>query len=271
MSAVAEADESPGDDDGWERLRLVVNGTDTVVLAAGDPDATPLVFLHGGGTFHGWEFARPWIEEYRLLIPFHPGFGESGDLPDLAEVNDLVLHTTALFDQLGLTSDVTLIGISLGGQLAARLAIGQQHRLRRLVLVTPGGLRVPEHPGPDLFALKPEELPGYLVHDLATLAPHLPSDPHDVEFTVARYRETRSLALMLWEHPFDRVIPRWLGTVRVPTLIVWGEEDRLIPVGQARAWADLLPDATVATFPAAGHLVLDESAASVRTIAEFCR
>jgi pimeloyl-ACP methyl ester carboxylesterase len=62
-----------------------------------------------------------------------------------------------------------------------------------------------------------------------------------------------------------------LGTVRVPTLIVWGEEDRLIPVGQARAWAELLPDATVATFPAAGHLVLDESADSVDTITEFCR
>jgi pimeloyl-ACP methyl ester carboxylesterase len=256
--------------DTWDRLRLDVNGTPTVVLVAGDPDSAPLVFLHGGGTFHGWDFAIPWAERYRVLIPFLPGWGESGDLPDLSDVGDLVLHTTALLDELELTADVNLAGISLGGRLAARIAIGQQHRLRRLVLVAPSGLRVPGHDGPDIFSLTPEQVVGHLAHDPATIAPHLPSDPGDVDFAVDRYRETRSLALIMWDHPMDRVIPRWLPTVRVPTLIVWGEEDQMIPVGQARAWADLSPGAEVRTFPAAGHLVLDESADAVAAVADFC-
>ena len=69
---------------------------------------------------------------------------------------------------------------------------------------------------------------------------------------------------MLWEHPFDPVLPQWLGRVDVPALVVWGENDGLTPVALAPAWAALLPQATVATFPEAGHLVLDESADAQR-------
>ena len=254
----------------FERLAYDVNGTETVVLAAGDPSAPPLVFLHGAGTFHGFAFTAPWAEQHRVLVPYHPGYGESGDLAELREVHDLVLHYTALFDELGLTTGVDLVGFSLGGLLAARLAIEQKHRLRRLVLVAPTGLRVPGVDVDDLFGIPPEELIGRLAHHVETLLPHLPDDPHDVDFTVDRYREMRSTALMLWEHPFDRVVPRWLGRVDIPTLVVWGEEDRLLPVELAPAWAALLPDVAVKTFPDAGHLVLDESADAVEAVGRFC-
>jgi pimeloyl-ACP methyl ester carboxylesterase len=254
-----------------ERQALDVNGVPTVVLAAGPLDAPPLVFLHGAGTFHGWRFASGWTNDFRVLIPFHPGFGESGDDPGLRDIDDFVIHYTDLFDQLRLTNGVHLVGFSLGGRLAARLAIEQKHRLRRLVLVAPAGLRDPDHPAPDLFRILPEQLPSMLVHDMETLAPHLPADPHDLDFTVDRYREMRTAAILMWEHPFDRVLPRWLGRVDIPTLIVWGDDDALIPVGQAVTWAALLPNSTVRTFPAAGHLVLDESPAAADAVAEFCR
>lgn len=254
----------------FERLTYDVNGTKTVVLAAGDPDAPPLVFLHGAGTFHGWGFAEAWTDQYRVLLPHHPGYGESGDIDDLHDIHDLVLHDTELFDQLGLTSDVNLVGFSLGGLVAARLAIEQKQRLRRLVLVAPAGLRAPGVDVDDLFRIPPEELMRRLAHRPETLQPHLPTDPHDVDFIVDRYRETRTTAIMLWEHPFDRVLPRWLGRVDTPTLIVWGDEDRLLPVELAPAWEALLPHATVATFPDAGHLVLDESPAARDAVARFC-
>jgi pimeloyl-ACP methyl ester carboxylesterase len=254
----------------FERLDHDVHGTPTVVLAAGDPAAPPLVFLHGAGTFHGRAFAEPWTSQFRVLIPHHPGYGDSGDLEGLQDVHDLVLHYVELFDQLGLTGDVNLVGLSLGGLIAARFAIEQKHRLRRLVLVAPAGLRVPGVEVEDLFHIPPEELVGRLVHRMATILPHLPTDPHDVDFAVDRYRETRTTAIMLWEHPFDRVLPRWLGRVDIPTLLVWGTEDRLAPVELAQGWADLLPRVTVATFPEAGHLVLDESPEASAAVARFC-
>ena len=253
-----------------ERLTFDVNGTSTVVLAAGDPGAPPLVFLHGAGTWHGWGFSEPWTATHRVLIPYHPGYGLSDDLEGLSEVHDLVIHYVELFDQLGLNSDVDLVGLSLGGLLAARFAIEQKHRLRRLVLVCPGGLRAPGVQVDDLFRIPPDEILGRLAHRMETLQPHLPEDPNDVDFTVDRYREQRTTALMLWDHPFDRVIPRWLGRVDIPTLIVWGDDDRLLPPELAPAWAALLPDATVKTFPDAGHLVLDESPEAAEAVAQFC-
>jgi pimeloyl-ACP methyl ester carboxylesterase len=78
------------------------------------------------------------------------------------------------------------------------------------------------------------------------------------------------MAIMLWEHPFDPVLSKWLGRVDVPALVVWGESDGLTPVALAPAWAALLPQATVATFSEAGHLVLDESAEARALVAAFC-
>ncbi len=88
------------------------------------------MFLHGAGTFHGFAFAEPWTRAFRVLIPFHPGYGESGDLEGLREVHDLVLHYIELFDQLELTAHVNLVGFSLGG-LVARFAIEQKHQVAR--------------------------------------------------------------------------------------------------------------------------------------------
>jgi pimeloyl-ACP methyl ester carboxylesterase len=270
MTATPVTPAGPGSRLVFDRLDYEVNGTPTTVLAAGDPDAPRIVFLHGAGTFHGWAFAEPWTERYRVLIPHHPGYGDSGDLDGLHDVHDLVLHYIDLFDQLGLTADVNLVGFSLGGLIAARFAIEQKHRLRRLVLVAPAGLRVPGVVVDDLFRIPPEELPGRLVHRMDTLLPYLPTDPGDVDFTVDRYREIRTTAIMLWEQPYDRVVPRWLGRVDIPTLVVWGADDRLLPVDLADGWAALLPRSTVARFPDAGHLVLDESADASAAVARFC-
>jgi pimeloyl-ACP methyl ester carboxylesterase len=189
----------------------------------------------------------------------------------LREFGDFVLHYGALFDQLGLHSDVNLVGLSLGGRLAARFAISQQHRLRRLVLIAPAGLRVPEAPMEDLFRIPPEQIPGMLVKNFDVLLPWLPTDPHDLDFAVDRYRETRTVATVAWDEPFDRVIPRWMKTMTVPTMVMWGNDDALIPVGQAKAWAALVPDSDLRLFDDAGHLLLDESPAAVEAVAEFCK
>lgn len=254
----------------FDRLTFDVEGTETVVLAAGNPDAPPLVFFHGGGTFHGWAFAEPWTSAFRVLIPYHPGFGESADMEGLRDVGDIVLHYVELFDQLGLHEGVNLVGFSLGGRIGARFAIDQKHRLRRLVLVAPAGLRVPGVEVQDFFTIPPEELAPRLVHDMNTILPFLPEDPHDVDFTVDRYRETRTMAIMTWEQPYDRVLSKWLGRVDIPTLIVWGDEDRLVPPALAPGWAAKLPNAQIATFPNAGHLVLDESKDAREAVARFC-
>lgn len=249
----------------FRREALSVNGVRVVMLTAGTGE--PLMFWHGAGTFHGFDFALPWTERYRVMIPFHPGFGESGDDPAITGMHDYVLHYLELLDQLGV-AEVNLVGFSLGGFMAASFAIEHAHRLRKLVLVAPAGLKVPGHPMVDIFRLPPEEVPSYLVTNMAVLAPHLPVQP-DVDFMAARYREMTSVARVAWERLHDPKLPRWLHRLRLPVLLVWGEQDRLIPPGQAQAWAKLIPEARLRSFAGAGHLVLDESPAAVRAVAEF--
>jgi len=251
--------------DVFKREELTVNGIKVVMLTAGKGE--PLMFWHGAGTFHGFNFALPWTEKYKVMIPFHPGFGESADDTTISSMQDYVMHYLELLDQLGLDT-VNLAGFSLGGWMAASFASQHGRRVRKLALIAPAGLKVPEHPIVDLFRVPPEEVPSYLVANIETLLPYLPTG-HDVNFIGDRYREMTSVARIGWERLTDPRLPKWLHRLRMPTLLVWGALDRLIPAAQAEAWAKLIPKATVRTFKGAGHLVLDESPDAGRSVAEF--
>lgn len=244
---------------------VTVNGVDTAVLVAGDGPAR--VFLHGAGTFMGFDWVLAWAKQARVIVPFHPNFGDSADAEGFDDIQDYVMHCAGLFDALKL-GKIDLIGQSLGGWMAARFAAQYPDRVRRLVLACPYGLRVAAHPTRDIFTIRPEDLPAILAADPKVVLARLPKGK-DVEFAVQRYREQSAVARMVWERPHDPRLPRWLHRLTMPTLIVWGRADRLIPSAQAKAWAGLIPGAKVKTIAGAGHLLFDESAAAVTEVAKF--
>jgi pimeloyl-ACP methyl ester carboxylesterase len=251
---------------GFATRNAVVRGVRVEVMEAGRGD--PLVFLHGAGTIGGFDDLLPLAANRRLIIPIHPGFGASDDDPSIDSVLDYVVHYASLFDQLGLTEPVDIVGHSLGGWIASLFAVLQGHRVRRLALACPAGLRVPDHPTTDLFVIPADQVPSYLVADLATLARLVPGGPTN-EMKVARYREMTSLAHVAWNCNYDPKLERWLDRVTMPTLIVWWEQDRLIPVQQAKYWADRLDSVEVATFDSAGHLLFWEAPGAVERVASF--
>ena len=112
---------------GFTRSEYDINGVKTVVQSIGSGPV--LVFLHGTGTFTGFEVARAWAAHHTVLIPFHPGFGDSGDSDTIDTIEDHVLHYMDLFDRLGLRN-FDLAGFSLGGWLAAEFTIRQPQRGR---------------------------------------------------------------------------------------------------------------------------------------------
>jgi pimeloyl-ACP methyl ester carboxylesterase len=251
---------------GFERQTLTVNGVKTNVLTAGR--GAPLVFLHGAGIWHGLKFALPWAEKFRVIVPIHPGLDEADDDPGITELHDYVMHYLGVFDALGIDK-FRLVGFSLGGWLAAKFAVEHGHRVERLVLVGPAGLRGKEKPRGDFFTLPPEQIPSLLVSNFDTIEPYLPDNPNDLDFIGARYREGGTLARLLWEHPYDTKLPRYLHRLTMPTLLVWGEEDRLIPVQNADLWRQFLPKADIQIFKGAGHLVLDERREAVDAVQRF--
>ena len=242
-----------------------VDGVKTVVHTAGTGD--PLVFFHGAGTIDGFDFAEPWAERFRVIVPHHPGFGDSGDDTSFTELHDYVLHYLELFDALKLDT-FHLVGLSLGGNLAARVAREHRHRVRKLALIAPAGAVDPEHPALDFLALPGEQVPGLLVSNFEVLRKRLPAAP-DPDFMADRYREATTVTRLLWEHPLDPKLMRYLHRITVPTLILWGEEDKLVPVQQAEVWRRAIPGAEVRTYPGAGHLVHLEKPEAVEAVAKF--
>jgi pimeloyl-ACP methyl ester carboxylesterase len=93
--------------------------------------------------------------------------------------------------------------------------------------------------------------------------------PPTPEFLAERYRESTSWARVAWQRPYDIKLAKWLHRITLPTLILWGDADRLIPVEQAAVWADLIPGAEVKILPGVGHLIFDESREALDAVAEF--
>ena len=249
------------------REELLVNGVKTVVHSAGKGET--LVFFHGAGTVDGFDFAEPWTEQFRVVVPYHPGFGESAEDPSFTDVHDYVLHYLELFDMLKIDT-MHLAGISMGAYFAAKFALEHGHRVRKLVLIAPYGLDVPGHPALDIIATPGEQLVPMLVSDFEVLKKRLPEKP-DMDFVGARYREATSFARLFWEHPIDPKFPRHLHRIRMPVLLVWGDQDRVMPVAHAEAWKAKIPQAEVMIVTGAGHIVHLDKPETVGAIAKFLK
>ena len=249
----------------YSQQTVTINGVDTVVQSAGAGE--PLVYLHGAGTVTGFDALLPLAERFKLVVPLHPGFGASADDPTIDDVHDYRRHYLDLFDELGI-GELSLIGHSMGGWIAANFAADHAERVRRLVLVAPVGLKVDEHPTQDVFTIPGPELGTYLAADLSVFEGHIPMPPTP-EFLADGYREMTSAARLLWERPYDLKLGRWLHRLKMPTLILWGDADTLIPPGQAPVWAELIAGSEVRVLPGVGHLLFDESSDAVDAVADF--
>ncbi len=214
----------------------------------------PILLLHGaGGLKHGAPFLSALVERARVIAPSHPGFGRS-PLPEwIASVDDLAYLYLDLMDQLDL-HDVTLVGMSMGGWTAAEIAIKCTHRIARLVLADPVGIK----PGdrltrdiPDIYALHPDEVGRLMVHDPKN-APNYLTMSEDELAVVARNRE--AAALYLWEpYMHNPQLLRRLHRVNVPTLFLRGGSDGIVSDSYVRAYSAAIPGSTVHTIERAGH------------------
>ncbi|MDR7124787.1 alpha/beta hydrolase [Pseudotabrizicola sp. 4114] len=255
----------------FETMEYEIGGVKTVVKAIGT--GKPVLFLHGAATLEGFDFAAGLADRFRVLLPSHPGMGFSGPAPHVSGMADLLVHYLNLLDALDLSEAPHLMGFSMGGWMATELAAVARERFDRVVLVAPAGLNDPAHPATPLGAIAPQDFPGYLAHDPAVALPYFPdgSDPgFAAAFGADRAREGEAVGRMC--APFGMGHPnlrRMLARITNPTLVVWGEEDRLLPASQAPLWCDALPSATLLRVPGAGHLVLQENPGTLTKIGDF--
>lgn len=231
----------------------------------------PLLFLHGaGGLPADAPFMGGLAAHARVIAPTHPGFGRA-PLPDwIDSVDDLAYIYLDLLDALDLT-DVTLVGTSMGGWIAAEIATKSTARIGRLVLGDTVGIKVSDRltrDVVDIFATDPDVLTGLSFYDRSK-APDWSTLPDDAMEAIARNREAS--ALYLWEpYCHNPKLPRRLHRIKVPTLVLWGEHDGIVKPAYGRAFAELIPGARFETIPNAGHVPqLEQPEAFVERVIRF--
>ena len=215
----------------------------------------PLLVLHPEFGANQWfPYHDRLAERFQVLAPDHPGFGQSERPEWLDGIDDLVFHYVDLLNTLGLAR-VCVLGTSLGGWIAAELAVAHPERLHRLVLVGAGGIQVDGVERFDVFLHPIEETLQRLFHDPNRAAQLLPAE-FGPEVIVRGYRETTTLARLSWNPYFyNPKLAHRLRRLTVPTLIVWGENDTFLPLAHGEAYARLIPGATLQIVPNCGHLV----------------
>jgi pimeloyl-ACP methyl ester carboxylesterase len=235
---------------GW----LTVQGVQLEFIERGQ--GRPILWLHGEA---GLEPDAPVLERLaahgHLLAPSHPGFGHSPEAAGIDTVDDLAYLYLDLLAQRGMR-DAVVIGCSLGGWIAAEMAVKCTGRIARLILVAPLGIKVGDRETrdiPDIFALHPDEVLRLQYHDPAR-ARLDPASLFDDRLTVLS-RNREATALYAWEPYFhDPKLRGRLHRIAIPTRLLWGADDRFVAAEYyGAAYRDGIPGAELETIAAAGH------------------
>ena len=213
----------------------------------------PFLLLHGGAgpqsvTGFAEKFAA--AHDVRVLVPTHPGFGGTDRPESLDSVTGLAALYQALLDQLKL-SDVTVIGNSIGGWITAEIALLKSPRVSGIVLIDAVGIEVPGHPVADFFSLTMDQVFELSFHnpepfrfDVATLPPAAQAVAAGNRAAIATYAGAAMT---------DPTLAARLGTLEVPTLVLWGESDGIVDADYGRAYAKAIPTARFQLLAEAGH------------------
>lgn len=232
-----------------------VTGQPCRVWEAGEGE--PVGVLAGLGGLPRWTpFLDRLAERRRVVVPSLPGFPGGLGHEQLDDLADWVSATLDLIEAAGLNG-ADWVGASVGGALAAEAAAFSPASVRRLVLVAPYGLFDCDEPTADVWAQRPADLPGLLsAHPERLVEQTLPPEGADpVEWQIVLLRAHEAAARLLWPTG-DLGLRKRLHRIQAPTLLVWGDDDRVIPASYAKRFADGISGPTeVRTLADAGHRV----------------
>ena len=249
---------------------MEVDGLKVHYKETGPQDAPVLLLLHGfGSSLQTWdEWSVKLDPQYRVIRLDLPGFGLTGANPsnDYSEENDVAI-LTHFADKLGLNK-FSVIGHSMGGKMAWSLAASQPDRVQALVLMAPDGFPEAKDIGskpyevPAVMGLIQYFLPKYFVKksiepafvDAGSLNDALVSRYYDM----LRAPGVRGAILARSNQTiYTDPVPR-LQKIKAPTLLIWGEQDQMIPSSNAQSYAGVLLNSTTVLVPKLGHLLQEE-------------
>jgi pimeloyl-ACP methyl ester carboxylesterase len=241
-----------------EAQSLVVNETRIDFIDRGS--GSPLLFLHAE---NGIDPAAAAIDELaksaRVIAPTHPGYGRSEIPKGMRSIDDLSYFYLDMLDQLDL-GDLTVAGVGLGAWVAAEIAVKTTARMARLVMANAVGVKVSDRQTRDIADIFALTDPEYL--QIVYAAPEAGKRDYkalpDAQ-VLAAARAKEATARFAWNPYFHN--PRLksrLHRIRIPTLFLWGAQDRMLSETYGRAYAGMIPGARFELIDRAGHFPHEE-------------
>jgi pimeloyl-ACP methyl ester carboxylesterase len=220
-------------------------------------EGPPLLYLHSAGGETEWmPFHHKLAEHFTVYLPAHPGFADSKGLEEIRDIYDLAWHYVDLIQELKL-GPVPVVGFSLGGWTGVELAILRPQLVKKLVIVNSAGIRVPEAKMGELFIDDLAKLRQLLFFDqndpsIPTAMPSSLDDPRIVQWLRAR----EATARVAW-NPYlhNPRLPQHLKRIECPVLVLWGRNDKLLPLGIGEYYARHLPNARLDVIDRCGHML----------------
>ena len=239
----------------WSEEMVEVAGINLQMVKGGSGE--PLLILHDEMGYPGWlKYHEALSKGYQLNIPFHPGFGESEELDWVMGMRDFAGWYLGCLDQLGLEG-VNVIGFGLGGWLAAEMATMCPQQFKKMVLVDAMGVKPSEGEIFDIFQvvardfIKDSILNSEATPEFQMICPDEPT-PDQVE----NWERARETSCRLGWRPYmhNPSLPKVLFRLsRVPTLIIWGEQDPVVPVSAAQVYQQGIPGSRLEIIKNSGH------------------
>ena len=244
----------------WTDTVKEIAGTKMHVSRAGS-GPTVLVLHHDIGTVDRLPFYDALAAKYDVLIPHHPGWGKSERPQWLRHPRDIAAMHTWLLTEMGAT-DVSLVGLGFGGWIAAEMASQSPATFHRLVLVGAMGIKPPEGDIADQAIVSYIDYPRAGFHNqdnFAAVYGDISIDQLE-QWDICREMSFRTA----WKpYMYSQTLPHLLGGVRAPALVIWGDDDRIVPISAGKAYTGALRNATMTTVAACGHFAEMEKPAEV--------
>ncbi len=254
------------------RHSVEVSGTKMEFLTFGK--GRPLLFLHSGEgpDIPSDECLRCLGAHFRVIAPWHPGFGRNERSKNFRDVGDLAYLYLDFAEVLGL-ADATLVGASFGGWVAAEMAVRNANAFNALSLISPLGIKVRDRESrdiADIFAMTDAEFAEIAYADPKCAEYDL--DALGDEDLAGYFRSRESLAFFGWKpYMHSPQLRRWLHRITVPTLFIAGSQDRVVWEGYHEAYSDAVRGSRLTRIANAGHFPHHERPGEVADIiAQFC-
>jgi pimeloyl-ACP methyl ester carboxylesterase len=217
-------------------------------------EGQPFLLLHGGGgpdTVASFGELLATTRHARVIIPIHPGFGGTPRPEALSTVGGLAALYVGLLDQLDL-DDVTVVGNSIGGWIAAEMALLESPRVSGAIIIDAAGIEVPGHPIADFFSLTIDQVFQLSFHNPEPFRIDPTTLPPAAQAVAAGNRA--ALAVYAGTSMSDPSLAGRLSTLEMPTLVLWGDSDQIVDPDYGRAYAAAIPMARFQLLTDTGHM-----------------